>query len=41
LSTGGFNVVMDNLFFTLIVTPIIVGIAIELFERWLDKQDDD
>ena len=32
--------VMQNLF-TLIVAPILVGIALELFERWLDDQDND
>ncbi|MGH2087742.1 type I toxin-antitoxin system Fst family toxin [Aerococcus urinaeequi] len=32
--------VMQNLF-TLIVAPICVGIALVLFERWLDDQDND
>lgn len=31
---------MEN-FFVFIVAPTFVGIAIALFERWLDGQDDD
>jgi len=30
-----------NEFVTLIVAPILVGIAIKLFEKWLDNQDND
>ncbi|MDN6294565.1 MAG: type I toxin-antitoxin system Fst family toxin [Alkalibacterium sp.] len=32
---------MSDELISLIVAPILVGIAIELFAWWLDKQDDD
>lgn len=32
---------VSNELISLIVAPILVGIAIELFAWWLDKQDDD
>ncbi len=40
LPRNGGAVIMQNVF-TLIVAPFLVGIAIVLFERWLDNQDDD
>jgi len=32
---------MSKELISLIVAPILVGVAIELFAWWLDKQDDD
>jgi len=36
---GSKGVLLMRNLLTLIVAPIIVGIAIKLFERWLDDQD--
>lgn len=40
LPGNGGAVIMQNVI-TLIVAPIAVGLVIELFAWWLDKQDDD
>ncbi|WP_277291454.1 type I toxin-antitoxin system Fst family toxin [Streptococcus orisratti] len=32
---------MWNYIFLNIVAPILVGIVLELFSKWLDKKDDD
>jgi len=39
LALKGGVVVLEYLF-TLFVAPLVVGLAIELFSRWLDGKDD-